>query len=177
MLPITTPRLLLRPLAPEDARVVANLVGNWNVARWLARVPFPYTIADAEAFITDTLARGPDRAGTDAAITRDGQLIGIAGVDPTKRGMDIGYWLGEAHWGNGYASEAAGALVAAFFQHTSEPHLASGYFEGNLASARVLAKLGFEETDRDTIFNRANNRDMPHVALILTRERHRPLHP
>ena len=38
---ITTDRLILRPLAAEDAQPIASLVGNWNVARWLAQVPFP----------------------------------------------------------------------------------------------------------------------------------------
>ena len=177
MLPIATARLVLRSLVPEDAGVVADLIGNWNVVRWLAMPPFPYTLADAESFIFHALAQGQKPGCAAAAITRDDQLIGIAGIDPRKRGMEIDYWLGEPYWGNGYASEAAGALVAAYFAHGHEPHLTSGYFAGNLASARVLTKLGFEKTGRNTTFNKANNRDMPHVHLILTRDRYRILHP
>jgi RimJ/RimL family protein N-acetyltransferase len=177
MLPIETKRLTLRPLQLEDARVVANLVGNWNVVRWLAMPPFPYTMADAEAFIVDTLTRAPECTGTVGAIARDGQLLGIVGIEPRDRGPTLGFWLGEPFWGNGYMSEAASALVRAFFSHTTAPDLQSGYLDGNLASARIHEKLGFVVTGHGLQSSRSNGRDMPDITLLLTRERYRTLNP
>ena len=143
MLPIGTPRLSLRRLRLEDGPRLANLVGNWNVVRWLSAVPFPYTLADAECFIIDSRAIPPDSRCVRAAVTRDGQFLGLAGLDPKPRGVELGYWLGEPFWGNGYMTEAASALVAAAFARPDIPVLTSGYLEGNAASAGVLAKLGF----------------------------------
>jgi RimJ/RimL family protein N-acetyltransferase len=177
MLPIATQRLLLRPLALEDARVVANLIGNWNVVRWLAMPPFPYTIADAESFIIDTLTRDLDQTGTVAAIAREHQLIGIIGVEPRESAPTLGFWLGEPYWGNGYMSEAAAALVGAFFATTNAFELQSGYLEGNLASTRIHAKLGFEETGRGLLHSRPNGREMPDIRVKLTQARYRTLNP
>jgi RimJ/RimL family protein N-acetyltransferase len=176
MLPIETHRLVLRALVPEDARVVANLVGNWNVVRWLARAPFPYTIADAEAFIVDATIRPAKDVGTIAAITRDGEVVGLAGIEPNVRGVELGYWLGETFWGNGYMTEAVSGLVAAYFRNPNAPALSAGYFEGNIASARILSKHGFEEVGRDTMYSRAHQQQLPDIDMRLTPVRYRTFH-
>ena len=173
MLPLQTERLLLRPPEMADAPVVANLVGNWNVARWLAQVPFPYALADAEAFIVDRLTLPPSMVGTVAVIARDAQPIGMIGIEPRRCGMELGYWLGESYWGNGYMTEAAMAFTQGYFDDSRAVDLQCGYIEGNDGSARVLTKLGFEIVGRNTIFSRSNGRDMPDVNLRLTRARFR----
>lgn len=177
MLPITTKRLHLRSLRPEDAPVVANLVGNWNVVRWLARVPFPYALADAEAFIVDTLVADPRTSGTVAAITREGQLLGLISTDRRTHGVELGYWLGEPFWGNGTMSEAALAFVTALFAQSGIDALHAGYLEGNHASARILTKLGFEPAGRSVLFSHSNGREMPDFKLRLTRAQFTTLHP
>ena len=177
MLPITTERLRLRPLEPEDSRTIANLVGNWNVARWLSVVPFPYALADAESFILHARTGNPASTGTIAAITRDDQPIGLVSIEPRQSGMELGYWLGEPYWGNAYMSEAAAVLVAAFFQHSKVDELHAGYFDGNHASARILTKLGFEVRGQGQQMSIPNRRAMPDTAMRLTRERFAKLHP
>lgn len=175
MLPIPTARLKLRPLEPEDAPAIANLAGNWNVARWLSMLPFPYALADAEAFIVYARTGGAPATGTIAAITRDDELIGLISIEPRQRGMELGYWLGEPHWGNGHMSEAATALVAAFFGQTDADELQAGYFEGNHASARILAKLGFEACGQGQQMSLPNRRAMPDIAMRMTRDRFKKL--
>jgi RimJ/RimL family protein N-acetyltransferase len=177
MLPIITERLRLRPLEPEDAQAIANLVGNWSVARWLSLLPFPYALADAEAFIVDARTGAPVDVGTVAAITREDQLIGLVSIEPRHRGIELGYWLGEPFWANGYMSEAATALVSAFFSQTGAPELHAGYFDGNHASARILTKLGFEVCGQGQQMSIPNRRAMPDTAMLLTRERYIKLHP
>jgi RimJ/RimL family protein N-acetyltransferase len=56
----------------------------------------------------------------------------------------MGYWMGKPYWGFGYATEAARALVLYIFAQEAFDYLTIGHFRENPASARVIAKLGFE---------------------------------
>ncbi|WP_298975031.1 GNAT family N-acetyltransferase [uncultured Roseobacter sp.] len=133
---IHTERLTLRPYRDEDATVVAELIGNLSVSRWLTRVPHPYTLQDALSYFE--LSSGAENV---LAITLEDDVIGGCAIE-----TELGYWLGEPYWGKGYASEAAAALVDRHFR-TNTTTLRSGYMPGNNASARVLSKLGFEPAD------------------------------
>ena len=104
---IETERLVLRPPAIEDTPAIAHLIGDFEVSKWLTVVPHPYTLADAEEFVHKIA--GP----WDRVITHKGEVIGVVGI-----GDSLGYWLGRPFWGHGYMSEAAGALVGAWFTHS-----------------------------------------------------------
>jgi len=158
---IKTKRLVLRPYGAEDGDRVAELLGNFEVTRWLAKVPHPFTHADLRLMNDDGSSRWPDLA----AITLNSEVIG--GI---SSGGHLGYWLDPAYWGQGIASEAARAMVDYFFETTDQEMLESGYFEGNLGSERILSKLGFVETERYPFFNKALNRKAPNVDMLLTRD-------
>ncbi len=131
---ITTKRLTLRRFRPADAAQVADLVGDYEVARWLVRVPHPYAVADAHSFIT---THAPTAKGI-YAVTLADQVIGSCSIED-----ELGFWLGQPFWGAGYATEAARAVIAQYFDQ-SDADLVSGYVIGNDASSNVLQKLGFE---------------------------------
>ena len=153
---IQTNRLVLRPHRASDVDALVHLIGNENVSRWLPRVPHPYTHDDAQTF----MAR--ERREAEAlAITLNDQLIGGCGIDE-----ELGYWLGEPFWGNGYATEAATALIARYFAGT-EKDLNSGHRVGNDASRRVLARLGFHDTERRWHFSETEQVEVEvqHMAL------------
>lgn len=131
---ITTPRLTLRQPRPEDAADLAAGIGNYEVARWLGAVPFPYDEADARKFIEKT----QDNPGQHWLVfDRDG-LVGGTGI-----AGELGYWMARTAWGRGYASEAAEVAIDAHFTAPGATALKSGYFLGNVRSFRVLTKLGF----------------------------------
>ncbi len=159
---IQTRRLTLRPLARADIPALAELAGDYAVARWLSVVPHPYTQDDAREFLTFLQGAGP-LAGL--GIEAPEGLVGVIGIDP-----GLGYWLGRAHWGKGYMSEAAGALVGHYFATSGADHLTSGYFEGNAASARVLEKLGFVSNGSERVKSCAQGVEVTLKKVIL----HRP---
>jgi len=136
MTEITTARLLLRPLRPDDAPEIARLAGDWDIARMTALIPHPYTLADAHAFIASV-------NGDTYAIERAGTLVGCCGARFASGAYEIGYWIGKPYWGDGIATEAARALVARL--RTREPGcvIAISHMAENDASARVIQKLGF----------------------------------
>lgn len=154
-----TARLALRPVAAADEAAVVAGVGDLAVSRWLAVVPHPYTAADFRYFLREIAFPGHVFAIEDAS--------GLAGIMSIEEGV-LGYWLAPRAQGLGYAREAGHCLVAAHFAASDAP-LISGYFEGNVRSARVLEKLGFRETARDLKHCRARGVDLPHVAVGMTR--------
>jgi 8-oxo-dGTP diphosphatase len=55
-LPRQTPGLLLRPLVRDDGEVIHPLYGDWAVARWLSRLPWPFTRQSAESLIAEVVS-------------------------------------------------------------------------------------------------------------------------
>lgn len=156
---LQTARLKLRPVAALDEAAVVAHLNDLAVSSWLARVPMPYTAADFHEFASQIAYPGETFTITDAQ-----GFVGIIGA-----GFELGYWLAPRAHGVGYATEAARAVLEMQFAH-DESTVAAGYFEGNAASARVLAKLGFVETGRNLKHCRALGQDRPHVDLLLTPE-------
>lgn len=124
-------------------------------------VPYPYAPKDFKDFLG--FLEADQREGL--AIHAAEGLIGVIGA--TDR---LGYWLGRAHHGKGYMSEAAEAIVEEHFACGAQ-ELRSGYFEGNLGSARVLEKLGFRPTCRDEkVSSVAQGVEVTLKNVILTRK-------
>ena len=142
-----TERLTLRPGWIEDAPALYRAIADEGIVRNLATAPWPYRPEDAESF----LAR--DRSITEASAlvflhTGDRpELIGGVGFGRMPDGRtELGYWLKRDHWGRGYATEAARALLAAAHHSLRLKRLEAGHFLDNPASGRVLEKLGFRPT-------------------------------
>lgn len=143
---IATPRTTLRPLGPADATALHAL----------------WTAPGARRHLWDDEAIAPARtvalAARSAALHREcgaglwgahlldgGALVGFAGYwhfhEPPV--LELGYGVAEAHWGRGYATEIAGALVRYGFDTLGLAEIQASADAANTASARVLAKLGF----------------------------------
>jgi RimJ/RimL family protein N-acetyltransferase len=142
---LETERLLLRPQAADDIPAIVPLLNDFEVSKYLSRVPYPYTEEQAREF---TAKSAEDRARGKAypfAVTLKGamRLIGGCGLRLKDDGVfEIGYWLGRPYWGQGYASEAARRVLAFAYHELKAPVLKASYFHDNPASGRVLAKLG-----------------------------------
>jgi RimJ/RimL family protein N-acetyltransferase len=142
-----TERLLLRPGWAEDAPALAAAIGEEAIVRNLATAPWPYSLDHARAF----LAR--ERDGRECGLlafrrTRGApQLVGAAGFGRDPDGeIELGYWIARPHWGLGYATEAASAVIAIARDSLRLSRLKAGHFLDNPASGHVLTKLGFRPT-------------------------------
>ena len=134
---ITTDQLLLRPLRLSDAGAVVAGAGNYDVAKWLAVVPFPYDETDARDFLLSPAAQAR-RAWAICEKAEDGALCGIVSI-----GDELGYWLARGVWGRGYAREAARAAVDAAFADPTRSWLRVSHMVGNERSEKVIRGLGF----------------------------------
>jgi RimJ/RimL family protein N-acetyltransferase len=140
---LKTARLVLRALCQRDLPVIVQLAGDRRVAENTARIPHPYTAADAEGLLASINQKGSE---TVFALELDGALIGMSGLDPRTDGAELGYWLGVPYWGCGYATEAARAVIDYAFSELGHDLLQSGARVSNPASRRVLEKCGFQWT-------------------------------
>jgi RimJ/RimL family protein N-acetyltransferase len=147
---IRSERLFLRPGWPEDWAELLAAIDDEGVVRNLARAPWPYTADDAKAFAL----RPQERMLPHFLVTLPGadgaKLIGGAGISRDGDDIELGYWIARAHWRQGYATEAARAVLsqARAFGHR---RLVASHFADNPASGRVLRKLGFRPTGEKRI--------------------------
>ncbi len=163
---ITTPRLTLVPVTEADPADVVAGIGNYDVARWLGRVPYPYGLEDAAAFID----ANADQAGRVWFIRDDTGLVGGISID-----RELGYWFAREAWGQGYATEAGDAVIDVHFADPDAGDLISGHYPGNDRSSHVLLKLGFVYTGRRTVQARALAQTVDSHEMRLTRETWRAL--
>lgn len=142
---LRTERLVLTAPTMAHAPAIARHCNNHAVHQWMSRLPFPYSEEDARFFVEE-IVPGDDELCY--ALLVNDELVGVIGLS-FAQGEDpvLGYWLGEPHWGNGYASEAGRAVVAAA-RTAGIAALASRALSHNTRSLHVLGKLGFMETHK-----------------------------
>jgi RimJ/RimL family protein N-acetyltransferase len=145
---IDTARLVLRAPMRGDAPAIQKLADNRNIAEKLARLPSPYTRADAIAFIEIFSQRADERPF--AITTTSGDFLGVVGFSYAMgEHPELGYWLGEPYWGKGIMTEAVKALLEAAFATALYPTVRARALQSNAASIHVLEKAGFKNVGSD----------------------------
>ncbi len=138
----------MRPPAPTDAARISLLAGDFEVASMTGTIPHPYSKEMAAEWIQGVHA---GEEGVVFAILRFGTVIGCVGYRAQADShAELGYWIGRPYWGMGYATEAARAIIPYAFATDGFDYLTIGHFNDNPASARVIAKLGFEAHSEET---------------------------
>ena len=141
-----TERLLLRPFVEEDAKDVQLMAGEFVVADTTLSLPHPYPEGAAELWISFREDAARHGHGFTFAIVEQplNRLIGCISLNLTSahRRAEIGYWLGSAHWGNGYATEAARRMIQFGFEELQLNRIWGAAMTRNPASSAVLKKAG-----------------------------------
>lgn len=147
----------LRPLHPDDAASIAKYGNNTQIADNMRdRFPSPYQKEHADFFISSVLS--PEYKDMVNAIEINGEAAGVISLllkdDVHRLSAEIGYWLGEEHWGKGIATEAVKAITDYAFENTDLVRIYGIVFQNNRASATVLENAGyrFEGTQRKAIY-------------------------
>jgi [ribosomal protein S5]-alanine N-acetyltransferase len=147
-LSLSSPRLRLRPLTPHDADALFVIHSDPGFTRFWSSGPWTDR-AQAEALIARDqadLAQGEHvRLGIERSA--DGALLGtctLFKIHPSNRRAELGYGLGPAHWGQGYAQEAVRALLDWGFGTLNLHRVEADIDPANTASATLLTRLGFE---------------------------------
>ncbi|HEX7282864.1 MAG TPA: GNAT family protein [Vicinamibacterales bacterium] len=148
----------VRPWTNADAGSLHRHANNRNVSMHLRdRFPFPYELENAKTFL-GWLANQP--SPTVWAIEVDGEAAGGIGIerhsDIERVSAEVGYWLGEAVWGRGIATEALRAVTAEAFTRYDLTRIYAVPFADHQASIRVLEKAGY---DREGVMRQSAIKD------------------
>lgn len=141
---LETERLTLRKPTLADVKAIATLANDRRIAEMTRRLPHPYTQDDAVQFIKAVVG---DSSETVFLIESDFRPVGVVGIDWREpETPELGYWLGVDHWGRGFATEAARAVIDYTFEAFEVDRMVSGARVVNPASRNVLEKCGFQWT-------------------------------
>ena len=139
---LETERLTLRRPALADVKAIAGLANDRRIAENTRRLPHPYLQDHAVEFVR-AMANEPRE--TVFLIENNHTPIGMVGVDWRQpEAPELGYWLGFEHWGQGFGTEAARAVIDFAFEEFEIEHLISGARVANPSSRNILEKCGFQ---------------------------------
>ena len=165
---IQTDRLDLRTFVESDIPELVPLIGAREVAVTTLRIPHPYEERHAKEFLASAIEENELRLVI--RLRRDGRLCGGIGLHPDDQHSraELGYWIGVPFWGNGYATEAAQAVVRYGFEELKLNRIYAAHFSGNDASGRVLQKLGmrYEGRMRQALWKRDRFIDIERYAIL-----------
>lgn len=146
---ITTTRLALRPSSAADSQRAFEIQSDWAVTQMLRMASFPPDRIEIEAWFADHPREWAAGEAYRFAAMLDDRMIGLVDLDEIADSEgEIGYWFEQAAWGQGLAAEAATAVVRFAFSEAGLQSLRSGHAADNVASGRVLERLGFRLLDQ-----------------------------
>lgn len=145
---LETKRLILREWKRKDIEDLMEGLNNIDVSKWLALVPYPYTMKDAENWIEYCIKRVERRNSYEFAIELKSENKVIGGVSLKKINefhgtAGGGIWLNATYHNQGYGTEAFGKRIEFAFIKINLRRLENGFFEGNLSSSKMQEKLGY----------------------------------
>lgn len=163
---VRTDRLRLRELTRSDAHALVDMTSP-AVARMVSSIPESFTVATAKSFINQRRWRGVPGflLGIEGP---GGDLVGCIGCGGSPVTAMI--FLGEDHWGKGYASEASTAFVRELFDRFPVSAIHAEHFADNPASGNVILKQGFTFLDEHPGISEARLEPAPVVEYRLTRD-------
>lgn len=158
----------------SDAKRLAELLNDKDIYAVTASIPYPYTLADANAFIASVIEfEKSNRMQKDWVIRNcTGQLIGGIGLllnyGPDAHKSEIGYWLGKPYWGRGIMTQVVQIFSDRILSSGRLVRVEALVYEENSASSRVLEKAGFEREGfhRKAIVKDGDYKNVWHWARI-----------
>ena len=135
-----TDNLVIKKPSEKHLNSLIKELNNWNISKWLIEVPYPYSIDDAKYWVKKTKQ---DQYSLNIYLKN--KLIGGMSLSNQRENSkwELGYWIGEEYWGNGYAIEACENLISYFFSNTNNSIIYASHMKDNIKSKKIIIKLGF----------------------------------
>lgn len=167
---LRTDRLLLRALAESDLESLFALYAHADFMRYAGTDPW-LNLDEATNFLARNMKQAAEGSAIRMALLLDDRFVGtcsLLSIDRHHRRCEIGYGLAPSHWGMGLASEAVAAMLEQAFKGLSIRRIEATVDPRNLASIRILERLGFrlEGTLRERLLTSQGPADSSIFALL-----------
>jgi RimJ/RimL family protein N-acetyltransferase len=171
--PLSAADVVLRPTVTGDVPWIVTACSDRELSRYVPAIPYPYTVADARAFVGRAAQGWADGTGATFAITQqtDGAALGVIALHRTAsdRGLgNVGYWLTPAARGRGVATLAVRLVAVWAFDRLAVERISLETAPENVASQRVAERAGFtrEGLLRAWMPTRTGRRDSVMFSLL-----------
>lgn len=146
---IISERLIIRKYCLEDAEYVHNVINNKKISSYMPMIPYPYPRETVDWWINFVNNRIDNKTAYEFGIfiRENQQYIGNCELRLSKGNKKIayiGYFIDSLLWGNGYASEAVNMMLNFGFNNLLLDKILGNCLSNNMASIKVLEKVGFE---------------------------------
>lgn len=173
---LETERFTLRLLHHTDAENIHRLINDWSVVRMLSMLPFPYPHSLAEEWVASSITQATEGSAYHYAIIDKAEtdpknaLVGCIGIriDAKRNSGILGYWIGRKFWNKGIATECCLRVSQWALANLHISSLCASAATDNIASIKVLKKMGFRETGTSVEKFIARGADQP-VCLFEAR--------
>ena len=149
-----TKNLIIKKPSEKHLKSLIKELNNWNISKWLIEVPYPYTVDDAKYWVKKSKQ---DQYSFNIYLKN--KLIGGLSLSNQRENSkwELGYWIGEEYWGNGYAIEACENLISYFFSNTNNSIIYASHMKDNIKSKKIIIKLGFKLVSSGKKFSISRN--------------------
>lgn len=149
-----TDNLVIKKPSENHLNSLIKELNNWNISKWLIEVPYPYSIDDAKYWVKKT-----KQDEYSFNIYLKNKLIGGVSLSNQRENSkwELGYWIGEEYWGNGYAIEACENLISYFFSNTNNSIIYASHMKDNIKSKKIIINLGFKLVSSGKKFSISRN--------------------
>ena len=149
-----TNNLIIKKPSEKHLKSLIKELNNWNISKWLIEVPYPYTVDDAKYWVKKSKQ---DQYSFNIYLKN--KLIGGVSLSNQRENSkwELGYWIGEEYWGNGYAIEACENLISYFFSNTNNSIIYASHMKDNIKSKKIIIKLGFKLVSSGKKFSISRN--------------------
>ena len=169
---LKTERLILRPFNLKDAKQVQELAGDPSISNTTLNIPYPYEDGIAEIWISNHEEKFEKKEELTLAITLNDEkkIIGAIGlkINLNFNNAELGYWIGKDYWNNGYATEAAVAVIKFGFNKLMLNKIFAHYLARNTSSGKVMQKIGMVEEGlfKQHVIKNGIYEDIIHYAIL-----------
>ena len=164
---ITTAPLTLRSPETIDAPAITRAINDWEVVRWLSRVPYPYQQTDAAEFIDRSEIAWAERNASRFVIILKSEIVGGIGLERHDKSLfDLGYWIARRHWNKGIATEAVFAIIDFAHEQLAASGITASCHEENQRSEKVLLKTNFSKIGTGLRFSTALGKKVPEIQFL-----------
>ncbi len=148
---LETKRLILRKPKNSDWKDLLEGVGEYDVAKMLLRVPYPYKKEDAKKFVNKVIKEWKQKEPANILffieLKSEKKVIGAIGIHKIDKFSGVGTtgsWINKKYWRNGYMTEAKIAVNDFAFNKLGLIRLTSKVFKENKASNATQSKMGYK---------------------------------